>query len=164
MALTARAGWEEQVRGRLSLPVKSAEVIFDGALVGLQVGGADDGRVVNWTDAVTTATITFLGVARVTAGGRESQDAAIESVTGNAGGTIEVEVDVSGVVLKSATVVALSAITHVGDLVYATDENTPTLTAPAGSTPVGFISRWITGTTGNVQLFSHGEARAFEGR
>lgn len=140
--------------------VKPAETIYHGALVGLQIGGADDGEVVNWTDAVTAATIVFLGVAVVHA----QEGTANESVTGNTAGTVVLEVDISGVTLQDVAITGHANVTDFGDLVYASDENTFTLTATAGSTPVGYAGKNTGTNRGDLHLFSAGQSRAFEQR
>jgi len=68
-------------------------------------------------------------------------------------------VDISGVILHRISV-AGSSDANVGDLVYATDENTYTMTATTGNGAVGWLSRFDAGTTADVKLFTPGEYRA----
>ncbi len=167
MALSARANYVEGPDGKtVSIPVEAGTVIYDGALVGIEIGGSTDGRAQIWADATTATTIMFLGIARVTdqIGTPYGSTDGTDSVTGTTAGDIEVRVDISGVALKGIAVLNTTALTHVGNLVYATDDNTFDVTAPGGSTPIGWVIRWIVSTTCDVQLFSAGEARAFEGR
>jgi len=160
MALTARANYRSQPGGKLaSIPVAPAVIIYDGALVQLINGGTNDGRATNWEDALTgTSNEFFLGIAQVTdqigatvAGG--------ESLTGDTAGSIEVSVDISGVRLKGVSVVGASAV-NVGNLVYSADENTFSMTATPGANPIGWLIRFVTGTTADVQLFSAEAYRA----
>lgn len=166
MALTAAARYKIAEGQRTArFVVKPGETIYHGALVGLQVGGADDGEVVNWTDAVTAATIVFLGVAMVHGQEADASNAnSQESVTGNTAGTVSVEVDISGVILQDVAITGHANVTDVGDLVYASDENTFTTTATAGSTPVGVAGKNTGTNRGDLLLFSYLQARAFEGR
>jgi hypothetical protein len=76
-----------------------------------------------------------------------------EKLTGDSAGTYSV-VARSGVILSSVTVTGASAITDTLKFVYATDGDTLTLTRPTTGLPVGFVKKWITSTTCDVQLFS----------
>lgn len=69
-------------------------------------------------------------------------------------GTNEV-VTKAGDVLKEVSVVGVTAITDTFKPVWATDGDTLTSTAPANGTPLGFIKKWHTGTSCDVQLFSN---------
>lgn len=145
-------------RDLLSLPVKNGVTIWDGALVGfVRTGGAGiTGRVDNWTDPAapeSATTMKFLGIARVhNSEGTSGND----SVVGNSAGTVEVEVDVSGVVIQNATITLASDV-DVGVLVYSADGNPASFTKTAPGTsnnPIGYVSRFISTTRGDVKLFA----------
>ncbi len=154
MTLAARAGYSEAPGDKLiAVPITAAAVIYDGALVAIAAAGA----LVNWTNA-TGEDHFFLGLARITEQTGVSA-AAGESKTGVTALTVEAAVDVSGVILKGISVTGASAANR-GNLVYASDENTFTMTATGGADPVGWLSRFITGTTADVKLFTPGEYRA----
>ena len=154
MALTARSGHAEAPGNQLvAIPITAATVIYDGALVAIAAAGG----LVNWTNT-TGEDPFFMGVARITTAQGVSA-AAGEAKTGNTALTIEAPVDISGVILKNVTVTGSSAA-NLGNLVYASDENTFTMTATGGADPIGWLSRFITTTTGDVKLFTPGEYRA----
>ncbi len=163
MPLTERAGYEERPGQQLmSVPIAAAETIFDGALVEIANGGGDSGRALNWNgDTLTGGGQFFAGIARITELTGISL-AAGESKTGDTAGVEEVSIDVSGVVLRGITVAGTSA-TSVGFPVYASDENTFSITQTPGGNAVGLITRHITGTTVDVQLFSFGQYMAGAG-
>jgi len=156
MALTGRSGHREKPGGPLiSVPITAAAVIYDGALVAIHA----DGALVNWGDLVTSGNTTFfLGVARISEATGVSA-AAGEAKTGTTALDVDAAVDISGVILEQVTVVAASAA-NVGNLAYASDENTLTMTATAGSAAIGWMTKFFSGTTANVKLFTPGEYRA----
>jgi hypothetical protein len=142
-----------------SYPVRSGMTIYYGALVGISTVGVTDGRLVNWSSA--SGALRFCGIAQptqqVSAGSGTSGQ-----VTGNAAGTIECPVSEGGIILENVSVTGLSANQNVGDPVFATDENTFTLTQTSNVGAVGVISRYITGTRGDIQLYSKMEYNANE--
>jgi len=157
MALTARSTHREKPGGQtLSVPITAATVIYDGALVAIAAAGALE----NWAgDTVTAGNTSFLlGIARIT----EQTGVAVaagESKTGSTALDVEAAVDISGVILEQVAV-AGSADAEVGNLVYATDENTFTVTATPGAAAVGWLTKFHSGTSSNVALFTPGEYRA----
>lgn len=157
MALSARSTHREKPGTPLvSVPITVAGVIYDGALVAIAAGGGLE----NWAgDLVTTGnTSFFLGVARISEQTGVSA-AAGESKTGSTALDVDVAVDISGVILEQVDV-ASSSDANVGNLVYATDENTLTMTATAGGAAIGWLTKFFTGTVANVKLFTPGEYRA----
>ena len=62
-----------------------------------------------------------------------------------------------GIVLKEVAVTGASAITDVGDLVYASDGQTLTKTA-SNMNPFGRIVKWYSSTTCDVYVFTYEEA------
>ena len=158
MALTASAAWDVAPGNHLvSLPIQAAEVIYDGALVDVAAGGG----LINHDDSVTATTNFFMGVAQVTDQTGISA-AAGESKTGNTALSVFCAVDISGIILQGAAVTS-SSDANVGNLVYATDENTLTMSATAGGQAVGWLVRSESATVGDVKLFTPGEARAQHG-
>ena len=157
MALAAKQIWEMQVGSKtVSHLVKTSEVIYHGALVGVDSNGV----LMNWEDG-GGAPLDFLGIAVVTdqpRGGLSENKGDADKVTGD--GTIECKVDISGVILKNAAVAGLDNQNDVGDFCYATDENTLTLTAPGGSSEIGVVTRY-SGTSGygDIHLFPYVLAR-----
>ena len=117
--------------------VKSASVAYPGALAGLD---PVTGRTTPWADV---ANYQFLGFYDGNA-----------TATGNAGGTVSASVDTSGRTLENVSVVGVTALTDVGKRVYASDDNTFTLTASANVNAIGRLVRWRTSTFGDVQLFT----------
>uniref|UniRef100_A0A6H1ZFP4 Tail protein n=1 Tax=viral metagenome TaxID=1070528 RepID=A0A6H1ZFP4_9ZZZZ len=71
-------------------------------------------------------------------------------------GTVEV-IAKSGMKLKNVSVTGASAITDFGKLVYASDNQTYTLTKPTAGVPVGYISKWNATTYCDIQLFTPAE-------
>lgn len=141
MALSADLA-SQKTRGRdktVSMVVASGVTIFKGALVAMN---KSTGFLVNMSDA---ANVHFLGVA-------------LSGGVGN-GTTVKVSVAVEGLILEQVSVTGASAVTDVGDLVYATDSNTITLTAGTNPNQIGIVARYHSGTTCDVMLFSALEAR-----
>lgn len=157
MALTARSTHREKPGIPLiSVPITAAGVIYDGALVAIAAGGGLE----NWAGDLVTAgnTSFFLGVARITEQTGVSA-AAGESKTGTTALDVDVAVDISGVILEQVSV-ATSSDANVGNLVYASDENTLTMEVTPGSTAIGWLTKFFSGTNANVKLFTPGEYRA----
>jgi hypothetical protein len=156
MALTSKQTWEMQVGSKTaSVLVKTSEVIYHGALVGVDANGL----LCNWTDP-SGAPLDFWGVASVTdqpRGGLSENKGDADKVTGD--GTIKCKVDTSGIILKNAAVTSLDNQNDVREVVYASDENTLDLAAPDGSSEIGIVLGYsgVSGY-GDVQLFSASEA------
>ena len=133
-------------RENLAYVLTTAVTAYSGALLGLDMA---TGLAVLWSD---TAGVLFLGLN-------------LAKKIGNAAGTppIEVEVNCTGPVEKKATVSGVASIANVGDLVYATDDNTLTLTPTINVGPIGEVTRWYVGTTCDVKLFTPDEYRAWGG-
>lgn len=147
MALSAAVRYENRGRGIQSYVVENSEVIYYGALVGLDI---NTGRLQQWdTDSNL---LKFRGIAT-------PNDS---SVTGNSAGTVECPVDESGRILEQVTVTGVSGQQHVGELVYATDDNTFTLTATTNVGAIGEVVRWYSSTTCDVRLWTPAEYRAQE--
>lgn len=76
------------------------------------------------------------------------------TLTGNAGGDYSVSCKAGGI-LKGVSVAGASAATDTGKLVWATDGQTLTMTKPTTGIPFGFIRKWSTSTTCDVQSFDY---------
>lgn len=63
--------------------------------------------------------------------------------------------------IPSYPVTGASAVTDFGKLVYATDNQTLTLTRPSAGSPVGRVVRYISGTNCEIQMFTLMEALNF---
>ena len=101
------------------------------------------GRVVKPAD---TATFRFLGIVK-------------KDVLGNTAATppTEVEVNCSGETMQRVTVATVASQADVGDLVYIGTTDNPndmTRTATANTKACGVITRWYSGTTCDVKLFT----------
>lgn len=139
MALTAAAKTRSRGRDKQAFIVVSGQTIYAGALVGVDTA---DGFLKNWADV---ATLQFKGVA-------ESQDTVGD-------GTEEARVDIGGKILERVSVTGATGQGDVGELVYASDENTFDLSATANTKAVGVAVRYHTGTKMDVMLFTPGEYR-----
>ena len=105
------------------VPCVATDIVYEGAACGLSSGYARP----------LVAADVFLGFAALKA----------DNSAGSAG-AINVRVQQRGTVELS--VVGVSAVTDYGDTVYASDDDTFTLTSTS-NTAIGKIVRWISGTT-----------------
>lgn len=150
-ALTAAANIDHERAGFTaggSYEVTNTEKIFHGALVLLD---QDSGRLRNLDDLSGTNDV-FLGIAIPRT----------ESVTGDTAALpiVECPVDESGLIHKNVAVTGASAISDQGAAVYATDENTFTLTPTTNIGSIGWVKRHVSGTTCDVQTFTPNQYRA----
>lgn len=120
--------------------VTNASQIFAGSLVGVN---NTTGLALAWTDVAAEQ---FVGVA-------------MNGVTGDttADEPPEVHVNVGGMVLKKVAVTGVTAVTDVGNQVFATDDNTFDLAAGTNPNEVGLITRFYSGTTCDIRLYSLAE-------
>lgn len=112
-----------------SFPVIAADIIFEGAAVGLDTAG-------NARPLVAADEFVGFAVSKV------------DNSTG-AAGALRVRVRRYGVV--KLAVVGVTALTDAGTLVYASDDATFTLTA-ASNSKIGRVIRWDVGTTCYVKF------------
>lgn len=140
--LTADKTLATRGRSLNAYPLKDTVQIFAGSFIGFDKAA---GRATKWAD---TANFVWLGVA-------------VRGATGNAAGTVNAEVNESGLLLEKYPVTGVAGATDVGKLVYAADDNTLQLTATLNVDAIGFIKRFISGTNCDVQLFTPEEYRAF---
>lgn len=156
MALTAIVRYSQRVGshtvGNASYIIKNSAVIYHGALVGID---PNSGYLQNWND--DSAAIIFAGIAiprlvPVTLG------TAPISVTGNTSASpkVECEVDEGGVILEAIAVTG-AVQTSVGKPVYASDENTFTMSATPNVGAIGLIKRFVSASNCDVQLFTPAE-------
>lgn len=116
--------------------VLTGTAVFKGSLIGLNVG---TGTVLPYNDA---AGHLLVGIA----------DNACTAAQATAGFKLQVRTITSAIF--SATVTGATAATDNGKEIYATDENTYTMTRPADDAlPVGIILFWVTSTTCHILVF-----------
>ena len=122
--------------------VTNALQLFAGGFTGISTS---TGLAIKWAD---TANFQFLGIA-------------LAGATGNTSATpkVEVIVDESGLTLQQVSVTGVTDQTSVGTKVYATDDNVLTTTATVNVGTIGIITRYYTGSTVDVRLFSAEEIR-----
>jgi hypothetical protein len=141
--LAANKSWTTSADGTLLVPVNSGVTIFQGSLV---FGSSVSGLAIAWSDLATTF---FLGIAK-------------EKVVGTASNP-KVAVDTAAKTVHGLTVVGVSAIDDVFDLVFALNDNLNdcTLTANVNQKAIGYVSAWHNSSTlCDVRLFSAEQHRA----
>lgn len=140
MALSADLSRKIRPKGIGSYKVTNGVQVYAGSLVGLNIA---TGYAVLWAD---TANFRFLGIA-------------LNKVLGNISAipVPEVEVLEDGARLINVSVTGVSDITSIGALVYATDDNTFTLTPGSNTKAVGHITKWYSGANCDVALFTPDE-------
>lgn len=72
----------------------------------------------------------------------------------------DVEIITGPTILNSYAVTGTTAVTNNGTLVYATDDQTLTITSTANTKAVGEIVKWLTGTSCDVLLYAPEASRA----
>jgi hypothetical protein len=155
MALTAPNTWTYRPRGSSidcdSFLVQNAEVIYHGALVVIDKATGTpgiEGQLKNLDDLSGTLDW-FMGVARPST----------NYVTGDAS-TVWCPVDTSGATIVHVSVTGVAGKPDIGELVYATDENTLTLTPASNIKAVGVVDRYYGTTYVDVKLFTPMECMA----
>lgn len=138
-AVVSRETVNEISSNRFQGLIKTSEDMQIGALAALLYGTG----TVEFGDDV--ANLTPLGIVHQQPLGDSSK------MLGD--GTNEI-VTKAGDTLKKVEVVDSSAITDMLKPVWATDGNAFTMTAPSNGEVIGFITKWHTGTTCDVQLLS----------
>lgn len=146
-ALIERAHECESVANRMEATIKSAEVLVVGGLSSVVYG---TGKVENGDD--TAALIPTGYVLGSTVG-----DNSTAGLTGNATGDQKVMTSAARM-LKDVTVTGVATIADLFKLVYATDNQTLTLTAPTVGLPIGYVKEHVSTTTCHVQLFTLSES------
>lgn len=151
MALTAPARYTNRAGislvGQNSYPVKNAITIWHGALVGVDTAG----YLTKWSSGTAAVLLAFKGLAMPV--GARSNDA---KVVGDTAATPvpECPVNESGLILDGVSVTGATTQASVGDPVYATDENTFTMTATPNVSAIGTLVRWKSSGVGDVQLMT----------
>jgi len=105
------------------IPCVASDIVYEGSAVGLSSG-----------------------YARPHAQGDEFCGFAISKVDNSSGSAGDKTVRVIQQGIVKADVVGASAVTHVNDAVYMSDDDTFTLTSTS-NTQIGKVVRWISGTT-----------------
>lgn len=120
----------------------TVDVFYKGAYVAIDTA---TGLVVVHGDV---ATYHWLGMVR-------------EQVTADGTDAAPVKIQLGGFTLVKVAVAGVDNQNDVGDLVYASDDGTLTLTATANTKPIGYVE-WYYGssTTCDVRTFTPGESRA----
>lgn len=129
--------------GTLNIEATNGTTFYRGGLLAINTG---TGYAVKHAD---TSGLEWLGVCSRT-------------VTGDTSATPpkKVEVITGPVILRNVAVSGTSAVTHQGDYVYATDDQTLTVSATSNTKPIGIVLKWHVSTTCDVLLFSPQESRA----
>jgi hypothetical protein len=146
MALSANRFYKTKPRGAFANPlaIKAANgvTLYAGALV---VSRAD-------------------GYANISAdaAGDKFEGIVLRKVTGDTSATPnpEAEIDASGPTLEAVSVTGAAAQSDVNSLVYLTSDDTLTLSATTNLKAVGRVTRWYSGTTCDVKLFTPEEHAA----
>lgn len=131
--------------------------------VELEVG---DYVVIDASGTVTTLSDTYGVLPLGHVMGFEDLDTPSGADTGSSGGSPvpEVGVDLEERIGRSMTVTGVTGIVDVGSPVYATGEQTYTLTETANIPAVGEVVRFVTGTSVDVLFYSHAQiSAAFRG-
>lgn len=131
---TFETGHDDMVN---ALPVVASDIIYDGAAVG---------------ESGATGTVRPLATGDAFAGFATAQ----ADNSAGAAGAISVDLKQRGRVVLAVT--GASAITDKDKPVYATDDDTFTLTA--GGTRIGYVDRWVSSTTCVVRFEAASPARA----
>jgi len=161
--LTARADWKESPGNIVEMQVEPDEVIFDGALVGVNSDSTTSNQTMVKKWDADEPELVFLGIARIH---YTSANDTGDSVTGAAAtlstatSATTIGVDVSGVVLRQVSLaVDLTTTDQLGELVYGTDDNVITPTANSAGA-IGIITKIYSASIVDVKLFTPGEYRA----
>jgi hypothetical protein len=149
MALSGASTTKWRPRGgiadRQSFIVKSGAVLYHGAMCVLEEDIGTGHGYVKPLLSSSGVNDWFLGV-------YHGSGLYAEYVTGD--GTLEATIDVGGVTLQYKSVTGVTAVTNTGDPVFASDDNTLTLTDVSNMYPVGRIVRWYTSTYCDVRFYS----------
>lgn len=150
----------------MSVSVQDAEVLYKGALVAI---GSEDhatsgkvGRAYAYSDENGAI---FGGI--MTSGGGSGAAQGADSVTGDATSAAtllknQAALRTDSFQIDAINVTGASAATDVGKYVYATDDDTLTLTRPTVGCPIGFVLEYrASGTSCRVQIFSVETVMAF---
>lgn len=164
MALTASVRYSNRPgngqAGQNSYIVEAGQTIYGGALVGID---PNIGLLQNWSSA-SAANMRFRGIA-MPVGTAANPNSAVGAPTATP--PVECPVNESGLILEGVTVAGAKAAGSVntkgpGQAVYATDENTFTMTATSNVGAIGELVRCTTDGVGDVRLFTPQEYLALE--
>jgi len=135
---------DQEYTNTLEGKIKTSEVLVVDGVVSVDI---TTGLVENADD---TADLLPIGLVV----GSSDRDNSISGLTGDGNKTVIVR---TGNLLNSVTVAGVSAITDFGKFVYATDNQTFTLTKPTAGIPIGWVKKWRNSTTCDVQMFTSSE-------
>lgn len=144
MALSRDATNTLEAAQQQEFQVVNTSVVYAGGLLqlnsSLDATAASRGRIAAWNDEDEAIPIGW----------------AINGITGDTAASpiVQGRVSLESGVLKGVTVAGATGVSSVGLPVYASDDNTFTTTRPTLGIAVGFVSRWITGTTADIYRFS----------
>jgi len=138
--------YEKEYFPSIAAPVKSAEVMVMDGFCSIALG---TGLIEN---AGTAVDMLPVGMCVGDFAGKNSP----AGMTGNATGTVKVTTK-SGEKLINKSVTGVAAITDFGKNVYATDNQTLTLTKPTAGIPIGFVAKWNATTYCDIQTFTPAE-------
>jgi len=165
MALTAAKIRRLSDAGRAQNHVQDTEVAYKGAFLalGASIHGTAGkvGRVYAYNDE---AGAIYWGL--MTSGGGSGSSQGADSVTGDATDAASLDANKAASItdameIDAINVTGASATTDAGLLVYATDDDTLTLTRPTVGCPIGFVLEWRgSGTSCRVQMFSVAQVMA----
>ena len=149
MALSTGGAKNRRVAGHLGLSpvIANAVSVIKGGFAGLR--GPDhatsQGQVAPYNDEK----------GMIFTGGFFTRADGIQEVVGDTSASVppEANYEVGPKILLQQGVTGASAATDVGRVVYATDDDTLTLTRPTNGTPVGMILGWHTSTICDVLLW-----------
>lgn len=150
MALAADTARLTAKRSHIYPQVVNAAVVYAGGLQA--IGNADHGTAANRGRSYPFAI----------ANGAIPVGFAEAGVTGTGSSANKSSILVEGRVQEQRAVTGVTAITDVGKWVYATDDDTLTLTRATLNIPVGIIVDWYSGTSCDVYFLSFGELLAIQ--
>lgn len=142
MSLSADATQRTRSGNVIAIPGAGSTTFYAGALVGVVSG---TGYCVRMSD---TANLSFLGVVMT------------QTVNSGASDHADVAVDTSGVIFEKVTVTGATSVVAVGGKVFATADDTLTLTATSNTKPVGVVTRYYSGSIVDVKLMTPSEYMA----
>lgn len=110
------------------IPAVASDIMYAGSAIGISSGNARP----------CTTSDEFAGFC-------------VEKCDNSAGAAGDLKVKVLAEGIAKLSVTGVSAVTHINDPVYLTDDDTFTLTA-SGGLQIGKVHRWISGTTCEVRF------------
>ena len=165
MALSAITIRRLSAAGRSANHVQTAEVVYKGGFLSLgsedHATAAKTGRAYAYGDENGSI---FWGL--MTSGGGSGSSQGADTVTGDSTSATTLDNNMVAAIqeafqIDAVAVTGSTAKTDAGKWVYATDDDTLTLTRPTVGCPIGFVLEWRSGTSCRVQIFSVETVMAF---